>query len=70
MAAVVGQEHRVVRRHVNPVRPRVLALTPGAQKIALAIEDQHRVLAAVEDINVVVAVDTNPANLLERPAVG
>jgi len=30
----------------------------------------HRVLTAVEDINVVVTIDADPTNLLERPAVG
>src|SRR5215469_17885276 len=70
MAAVIGQEHRVVRRHMNAMRARILAFTPGAQKIAGAIEDHHRVFAAVEHVDVVVAVDANPADLLERPAVG
>jgi len=70
MAAIVGQKHRVVGRHVHPVRPRILALAPRAQKIAGAVEHDHRVLAAVEDIDVVVAVDTDPADLLKGPAVG
>ena len=28
MPAIVGEEHRVIRRHVDAVRPRVLALSP------------------------------------------
>ena len=28
MAAIVGEEHRVIRRHVDAVRPRVLPLSP------------------------------------------
>src|SRR5215472_10587733 len=43
---------------------------PGAQKIALAIEDHHRVLAAVECVDAIVAVDTDRGDLFERPAVG
>jgi len=34
---IVGQEHRVVGRHVNAVGPRILALAPGAQKVAVAV---------------------------------
>jgi hypothetical protein len=30
-----------------------------------AVEDHHRVLAAVEHIDVIVAVDADPADLLE-----
>jgi hypothetical protein len=70
MAAIVREEHRIVWRHVDAVGSRILPLTPRPQKIALAIENDHRVLTAVEDIDVVVAIDANPANLLERPAVG
>jgi hypothetical protein len=28
------------------------------------------VVAAIEDINIIVAVDPDPADLLERPAIG
>ena len=70
MAAIVGQEHRVVGRHVNAVGPRILALAPGSQETALSVEHDHRVLAAIEHIDVVVAVHTDPADLLERPSVG
>ncbi len=70
MPAVVGEEHRVVRGHMDAVRPRVLALTPRAQEVALAVEHHHRVVAAIEDIDIIVAVDPDPADLLERPAIG
>jgi hypothetical protein len=49
---------------------RILSLAPRPQKVALAIEDDHRVLTAVEDINIIVAVDADPANLLKGLAVG
>ena len=65
MPAVVGEEHRVVGRHMDAVRPRVLALAPRAQEVALAVEHHHRMVAAIEDIDIVVAVDPDPANLLE-----
>src|SRR5437899_11560745 len=70
MATIVGQEHRVVGRHVDAVRPRILPLAPRAQKIAGTVEHHHRVLAAIEDVDIVVAVDADPADLLERPALG
>jgi hypothetical protein len=34
------------------------------------VENDHRVLAAIEHIDVVVAVHTDPADFLEGPAVG
>jgi hypothetical protein len=55
---------------VDAVGSRILLLTPRSQKVALAIEDDHRVLTAVEHINVVAAIDADAANLLEGPAVG
>ena len=67
--AVVGQVDRVVGSHVDAVRPRILPLAPRSDKVAGAIEHHHRVVAAVEDIDVVVVVDADCADLLERPAV-
>jgi len=54
---------------VNAVRPRVLALTHDRRReIAPAVEHHHRVLAPIEHIDVVVAVDADTADLLEGPA--
>jgi hypothetical protein len=55
---------------MDAVRPRILALTPRAEEIALTIEDHHRVFAAIEHVDIVAAVNTDAADLLERPAVG
>src|SRR5580692_4492247 len=68
VAAIVGQEHRVVGRYVDAMRPWILTLAPRAQEIALAVEDDHRVLTPIEDIDVVVTVDADPSDLLEGPA--
>ena len=65
MPAIVGEEHRVVGGHMDAMRSRVSALAPGAQEIALAVEDHHRMHAAIKDIDVIVAVDPDPTNLLE-----
>src|SRR5690242_21832032 len=70
MASVVGQIDRVVGTHVDAMRPRVLSLAPGAEEITVAVEHHHRMVAAVEDVDVVVPVDADRADLLERPAVG
>src|SRR5580704_7574776 len=68
MSAVIGQIDRIVRPHMNAVRPRILALAPGAQKIALAIEHHDRMFAAIENVDVVPGVDADCPDLLERPA--
>src|SRR2546430_2761435 len=70
MAAIVGQVDRGVEADVDTVRPRVLPLAPGAQEIALAVENHHRVVAAIEGVDVVVSVDPDRGDLFERPAVG
>src|SRR5215472_13738207 len=54
---------------MDAVRPRILALAPGAQEISVAVEHDDRVLAAVEDINVIPAVDPDRSDLLERPPI-
>src|SRR5229473_1519793 len=69
MSAVVCQEHRVVGRDVDAVSAWVLCFAPGTQEVAGAVEHHHRMLAAVEDINVIVPIDADPADFLERPAV-
>jgi hypothetical protein len=70
MTVIIGQEDRIVGRHMDAVGSRILAFAPGAQKVALTIENHHRVLAAVEDIDAILAVDPDGGDLLERPAVG
>ena len=56
VVAVVGQPQRVVGRHVDAVRAVEDALAPGAQEVALAVEDDHRVRAAVERVDPVLPV--------------
>jgi hypothetical protein len=55
---------------MDAVGSRVLALAPRAQELALAVEDHHRMLAAIEDVDIVLAVDTDAADFLEGPALG
>jgi hypothetical protein len=44
------------------------ALAPGAEEIALTIEDDHRVFAAIEHKDIVVSINTDAADPVERPA--
>jgi hypothetical protein len=44
------------------------ALAPGAQEVAVAIEDNHRMLAAVEDIHVILGVHRDASHIDELPA--
>jgi hypothetical protein len=67
VVGIVGQPDRVVRPHVQPVRAREHPLAPGPDKIAVPIEHDHRVLAAVEHIDPVLPVRPDPADLLEPP---
>src|SRR5947209_2682975 len=69
MPAIVGQVYRLVRAHVDAVGAWILTLAPGTQKIAIAVEHHHRVVAAVEYVHVVFRVDPDRADLLERPAI-
>src|SRR3954467_9957406 len=69
MSTVVGEEHRIVRCYVDAVRTRVLALAPRSQEVAFAVEHHHRMVSAIEDVDIVVAVDPDPTDLLERPAI-
>src|SRR4051812_14864424 len=70
MAAIVGQIDRIVGTHMDAVGARILAFAPRAQKIALAVEDHHRMLATGEAVDIVVFVDADRSDLLERPALG
>src|SRR5450631_2298204 len=67
---VVGQEHGSVGRHVQTVRARKQTLTPGTQEIALAVEYHHRMVAAVEDVNIVLFVNADRPDLAHDHAGG
>jgi hypothetical protein len=56
VVAVVGQPERVVGRHVHAVRAAKKPLAPGPQEVAVAVEDDHRVRAAVERVDAVLRV--------------
>ena len=70
MVAVVGAVERVVAVDVDAVRAAEQAFAPGAQEVAVAVEHHHRMLAAVEDVDAVLAVDGDRRDVAELPAVG
>src|SRR5215467_9884470 len=55
---------------MDAVGARVLPFAPRAQKISCAVEHHDRMVPAVEDIDVIFAVDADRTDLLERPSVG
>src|SRR5262249_53070860 len=60
MVAIVRQPNRVVGRDMHAVRlamgPGKDAFAPGAQQLAIVVEYRDRMLAAIEGINIVLAV--------------
>ncbi len=70
VAAVIRQVEDVVGVDVQAVRAWILALAPGAQEVAFAVEHHHRVLAAVENIDIILAVASDRGRILELPPVG
>ena len=69
VVAVVGAIDGVVWPHVDAVRAMESALAPRFDEVALAVEHDHRVLAAVEDVDAVLAVDADGSRIAELPTI-
>src|SRR5580704_15759958 len=78
VVAVVGQPQGVVGRHVDAVRTVKYPFAPGAQEVAVVVEDHHRVATAVERVHAVlpvhpdrghVGVELPPRRQLRPPVV-
>src|SRR5712691_2226499 len=54
---------------MDAVRPGEHALAPGAQEVAVVVENRHRMVAPVEGIDVVVAVDPDRGAIAEHDLV-
>ena len=65
MVAVVGAEDVAVGRHGNAVGAGKDALAPGLKEVAVLVEHNHRVVAAIEGVHVVVGVATHGGHLPE-----
>src|SRR5271154_120568 len=66
VVAVIGQPDRIVRAHMNAVRPVEHSFTPGAQQIALCIEHRDRMLAAIERVDPTLPVDPDRRAVTQR----
>ena len=67
---VVGQVDRVVRPHVDAVRALEDALAPRAQHVAVLVEDDDRMVAAVKRVDLVLAIDADGRDVVQIPSVG
>src|SRR6185503_1091333 len=67
VAAVIGAIEDVVCVDVQAMRARERALSPRPDEVALTVEDDHRVLAAVEAVDAVLAVHRDGGHVLELP---
>ena len=70
VVAVIGAVEIVVGVDVQAVRAVEQPFAPAFDEIAIAVEHHHRVLAAIEDVDAVLAVDGDRGDVREIPAVG
>src|SRR5262245_10809132 len=68
--SVIGEKKRFVGPHRRAVSALEYAFTPGADKIAAAIENDHRMLAARETIQLILAIHCHRRHLMKSPFVG
>src|SRR6185295_7031551 len=66
---IVGQPHHVVGVDGDAVRAADHALAPRAQEVAVAVEDDDRVLAPVEHERSILLVHRHARHLVIGPAV-
>ena len=69
MVAVIGAIEIVVGIDVQTMRAVEQAFAPAGDEIALAVEHHHRMVAAVEDVDAVLAVDRDGSGVGQAPAV-
>ena len=69
VVAVVGAIEIVVSVDVQPVRAGEQSFAPARHEIAVAVEHHHRMGAAVEEVDAVLAVDRDGGDVGELPAV-
>ena len=59
MAEVVGTVNGIVRPDEDAVRPREGAFAPGGHRRAVALEDEHRLRPAQEDVDAILRIAGN-----------
>ncbi len=68
MVAVVGAVKLVVGVDMQAMRTAKQAFAPVRDEISVAVEHDHRMLTAVEDIDAVLAVDRDGSDVGELPS--
>ena len=68
MSLVVDDVDCVIGADMQAVRPYELAFAPGSQVSPLAVQDDHRVIAADQDEKPVVRVHAHICDLVEVPS--
>ena len=69
MVEIVHQEKVAVRGHINTVSALELTGAPCIHELSVSIEDHHRVVAAIEDVDAVLPVDGHRSGLPEAHRV-
>ena len=69
VASCVDAKDRAVEPHRYPVRRDELAFAPRLDERAVLVEDDHRVLAPIPDVNIVVLVDRDGGRLFVEPPI-
>ena len=69
VVAIIGAIEMVVGVDMQTVRTVEQAFAPAPEEISLAVQHHHRMVAAVEDIDAVLAVDRDGSGVSQAPAV-
>src|SRR5580658_486370 len=67
--AIVSQPDRVIGPHMDAMGAVKNVLTPGFQEVAFAIQNDHRMRAAVEAVNPVPAIDPDGGDITKLPTI-
>ena len=70
VVAVVGEKNRLVGADGGAVRPIENAVAPGAQKVTVAVEDDDRMLAARETVDLIFPIDCDRRDFVKIPVAG
>jgi hypothetical protein len=68
--AVVGEKYRIFGTDGCAVRALKHPIAPRAEKVAVAVEDDHRVFAAGEAIKLVFVIDCHRSDFVKSPVIG
>ena len=66
---VIGKIDRVIAPHGYAVGALELALAPGTQKIAVRVEDDHRMRAARKAVHIIIFVDAYGGDFMKSPLI-